>query len=195
MNWANIATLSRIAMIPVVAAVYVSGAPNAYMIAAVLFAIASLTDWLDGYLARKLNQATDFGAFLDPVADKLLVAVVLILLVSSYNSIWFVVPCAIIIARELLVSALREWMASRGLRDKVAVNFLGKLKTTAQMLALIALLASDPQVQGILWRLGYGLLYTSAALSIWSMIEYFLGARASLSRSGIQASALESEKP
>lgn len=177
MNWANIATCSRIAMIPVVVAFYLSDLPNNYWLAASAFALASLTDWLDGFLARKLDQTSEFGAFLDPVADKLLVVAILVLLVSSYNSIWFLIPCTIIIMRELLVSALREWMATRGARHVVAVVFLGKLKTTAQMAALVALLASTPDEPGLLWRLGYGLLYISALLSVWSLLDYFKAAK------------------
>jgi len=177
MNWANIATCSRIAMIPVVVALYLSDLPNNYWLAAGAFGLASITDWLDGFLARKLNQTSEFGAFLDPVADKLLVVAILVLLVSNYSSIWFLIPCTVIIMRELLVSALREWMATKGARNVVAVVFLGKLKTTAQMAALIALLATTPEETDLLWRLGYGLLYLSAFLSVWSLLDYFKAAK------------------
>ena len=110
---------------------------QAHLIAAAIFAIASLTDWLDGYLARKLDQATELGAFLDPVADKLLVVVVIMLvLLSAYPAL--LLPVAIIVVRELVISALREWTAAKGKR--VAVAFTGKLKATIQMIAIIALL-------------------------------------------------------
>ena len=152
--------------------------------AAAVFAIASLTDWLDGYIARKLRQTSEFGAFFDPVADKVLVVVVLVFLVSIYPSIWFVIPTCIIIAREVLVSALREWMASSNQRNIVAVVFMGKLKTTVQMIAIIVLIASDPTGEPLFWQFGFVLLYVSAILSLWSMLYYFKVAWTSLSTNG-----------
>ncbi len=175
MNSANLVTLSRIALIPVVIACYYSGLAQAHLIAAVIFIIASVTDWLDGYLARKLNQTSAFGAFLDPVADKLLVACILIMLTAVYESL--LLATAIIITRELLVSALREWMASQGERDVVKVAFIGKLKTTVQMIAISALLLVSATTPELLWQLGYWLIMLAALLSIWSMIEYFNKAR------------------
>jgi len=172
-NWANLVTYTRLVFIPIVVAVYFSGFQFSHLVAAVLFTLASVSDWLDGYLARKLNQTSEFGAFLDPVADKLLVAVVLILLVASYPNLWMIIPTAIIIARELMVSALREWMAVRNQRDRVAVAFSGKLKTTVQMIALIVLLVNEPANRDWFWQIGFGLLYVSAILSLWSMFEYF----------------------
>jgi len=171
MNWANIATISRVVLIPVIIYCYHLDTQSSHLIAAVLFSIASLTDWLDGYLARKLNQSSAFGAFLDPVADKLLVAIILIMLVSIYPALLF--AAAIIIAREILVSALREWMASRGLRDTVAVKFSGKLKTTVQMLAIITLLLANPNLPEWVLMLGYALIYIAAILSISSAAQYF----------------------
>ena len=144
---------------------------SSHLLAAILFSIASLTDWLDGFLARKLNQTSEFGAFLDPVADKLLVAIILIMLVSIYPPL--LLAAGIIIAREILVSALREWMAAKGFRDKVAVKFSGKLKTTVQMFAIIILLLANPNLPEWLLMLGYGLIYLAAVLSISSAMQYF----------------------
>src|SRR5690606_22744222 len=149
-----------------------SGLVYSHIFAALLFAIASITDWLDGFLARKLGQTSAFGAFLDPVADKLLVVMALVLLTANYPSPWFVVPVAIIIAREVFVSALREWMASRQLRDLVAVGYIGKVKTTVQMIAIIVLLVRTPEWPLPLLQIGYVLIYLSAALSLWSMGQY-----------------------
>ncbi len=174
MNWANTATISRVALIPVVIICYHLDTEFSHLLAAVLFSIASLTDWLDGFLARKLNQTSDFGAFLDPVADKLLVAIILIMLVSVYPPL--LLAAGVIIAREMLVSALREWMASKGHRDKVAVAFSGKLKTTVQMLAIITLLLANPALPEWVLLLGYGLIYLAAILSISSMAHYFRAA-------------------
>jgi len=172
MNIANLVTISRVLLVPVIVLVYYSAMPFSQLIAALLFTIASITDWLDGYLARKLNQSSAFGAFLDPVADKLLVVMALVLLTANYPGPWFVIPTAIIIAREVFVSALREWMASRNLRDMVAVGYIGKVKTTVQMLAIIVLLAYTPAWPAFVMFAGYFLLYLSAALSLWSMMIY-----------------------
>lgn len=174
MNWANFATVSRIALIPVVIICYHSDLEFSNYLAAALFAIASLTDWLDGFLARKLNQTSDFGAFLDPVADKILVAVILIMLVAVYPSL--LIATAVIITREIMVSALREWMASKGQRDTVAVAFSGKLKTTFQMVAIAAMLAASPSLPEWILQGGYILIGIAALLSIYSMIHYFKNA-------------------
>lgn len=176
MNLANTVTLIRIALVPIVVILYFAQFPNHYLWAAVVFTLASISDWLDGYLARKLNQTSEFGAFLDPVADKLLVALVLVLLVANYSTVWFILPVSLIIGREILVSALREWMASRGKRDVVAVAFAGKVKTTVQMIAIIILLASDPAGPAIYWQIGYLGIYLAAVLSLYSMVMYFRGA-------------------
>lgn len=176
MNLANFITIIRIALIPVVVALYFSAIPGHFLWSAAVFSVASFTDWLDGYVARKLNQQTEFGAFLDPVADKLLVALVLVLLVANYSTAWFILPVSIVVGREILVSALREWMASKGRRDAVAVVFAGKLKTTIQMIAIIILLASDPSGPALFWQTGYVFLYAAAILSLYSMYKYFRGA-------------------
>ncbi len=143
-------------------------------VATLIFFIACITDWFDGYLARKLHQITRFGAFLDPVADKVIVATALVLIVGYYHQIWITIPAIVMISREIIISALREWMAEIGSRTTVAVSHLGKVKTTAQMLAL----------GGLLWRydawmeyLSFVLLYIAAILTVWSMIQYLKAAR------------------
>lgn len=175
MNAANLVTLSRIALIPVVVALYYSSLASGQILATVVFIIASISDWLDGYLARKLKQTSEFGAFLDPVADKLLVVVVLILLVTVHASL--LTATAIIITREILVSALREWMAIRGKRAAVAVAFSGKLKTTVQMVAIGALLLVSDSTPALLWQFGFVLVNIAAILSLWSGFQYFQKAR------------------
>lgn len=179
MNIPNILTSMRVALIPILVLVYLLPFPGHYWFAGGIFALASVTDWLDGYLARKWNQSTPFGAFLDPVADKLLVAVALVLLTQHHQHLLITLPALVIISREILVSALREWMAEMGARGKVAVSSLGKWKTAAQMAALLILLAQPP---GLSWlnMLGYGLLLISAALTLWSMLQYLLAARSYL---------------
>ena len=183
MNWANLVSYSRILLIPVVVILFFAQFPGHQLWAALVFGIASFTDWLDGYLARRLNQTSAFGAFIDPVADKLLVSLVLVLLVANYSTVWFILPVSLIIGREILVSALREWMASRNQRDVVAVAFAGKVKTTVQMIAILVLLASDPSGPAIFWQLGYIGIYVAALLSLYSMGIYFKAAWDQLSRS------------
>lgn len=146
------------------------------MASALIFALAGITDWLDGYLARKLDQSTPFGAFLDPVADKLMVAIALVLLVERFGSWWFTIPAMIIIGREIVISALREWMAELGNRTSVAVSYVGKVKTTFQILAILVLLAAAPQRSGLLLDSGLLLLYISALLTLWSMMVYIRAA-------------------
>ncbi|MFM1897381.1 MAG: hypothetical protein RLZZ385_2455 [Pseudomonadota bacterium] len=181
MNWANFVTILRILLIPVVVVLYLSQFPGHLLWSAAVFGVASFSDWLDGYLARRLKQTSAFGAFLDPVADKLLVSLVLVLLVASYSSVWFILPVSLIIGREILVSALREWMASRNQRDVVAVAFAGKVKTTVQMIAILVLLASDPQGPAVFWQIGYVFIYLAAGLSLYSMAVYFKAAWRQLS--------------
>ncbi len=176
MNIANIVTCSRVLLIPVVIALYYSSIPHGAILAAIVFAIASLTDWLDGYLARKLKQTSPFGAFLDPVADKLLVVMALVLLTANFPSPWFVLPTAIIIAREVFVSALREWMANCNKRELVAVGHIGKVKTTVQMIAITILIGVEASTPAIFTQLGYVLIYVSAVFSLWSMISYLRAA-------------------
>ena len=165
-------TLMRIAFIPVFILLFYLPYSWVNEATAGIFALAAMTDWLDGYLARKLNQTSPFGAFLDPVADKLMVAVVLVFLVVSDPSPWMALPAAIIIGREITVSALREWMAEVGQGSHVAVNMIGKLKTSCQMLALVLLLYHDP-VNGLSVKMaGFVLLYLAVFLTLWSMVVY-----------------------
>ena len=144
---------------------------TANWVAAVIFAVAGITDWLDGFLARHWKQTSDFGAFLDPVADKLMVAVSLILLVKLNRT--FAFYAMIIIGREITISALREWMAQLGKRSSVAVANIGKLKTTAQMVAILLLLINSKKFYGIdLNFVGNILMFVASVLTIWSMLYY-----------------------
>ncbi|MDC3332930.1 CDP-diacylglycerol--glycerol-3-phosphate 3-phosphatidyltransferase [bacterium] len=176
MNIPNAITLFRVALIPVFVLVFYLPYHWSFFASAIIFAFAGATDWLDGYLARKLDQGTAFGAFLDPVADKLMVAIALVLLVERFSLWWFTIPAMIIIGREIVISALREWMAELGSRSSVAVSFLGKIKTTAQIAAIIALLATDSSSSDPLYMAGLVLLYVAAILTIWSMVIYLKAA-------------------
>ncbi len=141
------------------------------ILAALIFAIAGITDWLDGFLARYLKQTSDFGAFLDPVADKLMVAVAFILLVKLDRTL--ALYAMIIIGREITISALREWMAQMGKRGSVAVAYIGKLKTAVQMVAIFLLLLQPPKMYGIDFDLlGNLLMFIASILTIWSMFYY-----------------------
>jgi len=171
MNIPNLLTVMRVALIPVLVLLFLLPFKWSYLAASAVFALASVTDWLDGYLARKLEQSTPLGAFLDPVADKLLVATALVLLAQQHHNLYLTLPALIIICREIVVSALREWMAELGKRNKVAVSSLGKWKTAAQMVALLILLANPPELTP--WVVsGYVLLNFSAVLTLWSMLIY-----------------------
>ncbi|HWV16644.1 MAG TPA: CDP-diacylglycerol--glycerol-3-phosphate 3-phosphatidyltransferase [Cellvibrio sp.] len=173
MTLANQLTLLRIIFIPLFVVIFYLPFKWAHLSCAVLFTLAAITDWLDGYVARKYNQSTSFGAFLDPVADKLMVAIALLLLVSiHHDSAWFVSAAAVIVGREIVISALREWMAEIGQRASVAVSFIGKVKTTLQMVAIIVLLAD----MEILYGVGYVALGGAAFLTLWSMILYLRAA-------------------
>lgn len=175
-NIPNLLTLLRIVLIPLVVLVYYLPTDHAGPISAILFAIAGITDWFDGYLARRLNQMSNFGAFLDPVADKLMVAAALIVIVDQYNNLWLVLAALIIIGREITISALREWMAEIGQSGKVKVSFLGKIKTTAQMFALFFLLYNEPLLGLPSVAIGLVLIAIAAVLTLWSMVEYGLAA-------------------
>lgn len=168
----NIITSIRIILIPVLVVVYYLPMHWHYLAAAAIFTLAAITDWLDGYLARRLEQMTAFGAFLDPVADKLIVAVALVMLVESHANTWLTIPALVIVGREIVVSALREWMAEMGKQATMAVSFVGKVKTTFQMIALIFLLANEPDLEKPFVILSYALLYAAAALTLWSMYLY-----------------------
>lgn len=176
LNIPNSLTLARIFAIPLVVVLYYSSLENAAIISAIVFAIAGFTDWFDGYLARKLNQTSRFGAFLDPVADKLMVAVVLVLVVDQFGGFWMTVAACVIIGREITISALREWMAEVGQRKKVAVSYLGKVKTTVQMFALFFILYDAPLLGIPCDKVGFWLLIVAAILTIWSMVNYLKAA-------------------
>ena len=171
----NIITIVRVLLIPVFVIVYFLDWKWAHQAGAFIFWLAAITDWFDGYLARKLEQTTAFGAFLDPVADKLIVAAALLLITHSYASVWITMPAILLMSREVYISALREWMGQKGKQDLVKVSLTGKAKTMAQMLALIGLLSELEYFMGvqIYWvSLGYILLYFAAVLSFWSMVVY-----------------------
>ena len=160
-------------MIPVLVLVfYLLPMDVRYLAAAFVFSIASLTDWLDGYLARSMGQTTPFGAFLDPVADKLLVAVALILLVEVHASALLAIPALVIVGREIVVSALREWMSQYSNLGGVKVSMIAKVKTGFQMTAIIVLLSQPPSLDNLLVILGFLLLYVAAGLTLYSMAPY-----------------------
>lgn len=173
----NKLTLARIAVLPVFIVVFylpLFGLNN--YVLTVLYFFAALTDWFDGYLARKLQQQSEFGAFLDPVADKLLVAVVLVLLASKHGNIFITLASAIIIGREITISALREWMANIGKKTTVAVSVIGKFKTAAQMLAIGFLLYEEPIGGFDIMATGISLLVIAALFTLWSMLMYLKAA-------------------
>ena len=181
MNLPTKLTLLRIVMIPVFILLFyipLFGINN-YLLTG-LFILAGLTDWFDGYLARRLKMQSEFGAFLDPVADKLMVSMILVLLVSAHPGWLLALPATIIIGRELTISAVREWMANVGERTKVAVSIIGKFKTTAQMVAIGFLLFEEPIGDFPTLQIGYVLLYLSAVLTLWSMFLYLQAAWPSL---------------
>jgi len=169
-------TLGRVAVIPVVLGLFYVDWKHARQAAALLFVAAAITDWLDGWLARRWNQTSNFGAFLDPVADKLLVAVALVMLLRDHSTGLMGVLVAIIIGREITISALREWLAEMGERRRVAVNVVGKLKTVFQMTAISLMLWQLPIGPVPVYDLGYGLLFVAAALTLWSMVVYLRAA-------------------
>lgn len=183
LNLPTFLTFLRVGLIPVFVLLFYWPSDKSNMLAAIVFILAALTDLLDGYLARKLKQTTKFGAFLDPVADKIMVCTALVLVVEyfsvyAYNyfkgfNLFISLPAIVIISREILVSALREWMAEIGKRAKVAVSSIGKWKTTIQMLS----------IAGLVWRESNTMIYVSAGLlilatilTIWSMISYMIAA-------------------
>ena len=169
-------TLLRIALIPVFVGVFFLPFRGVNVVCTALFGLAALTDWLDGYLARRLDQTSAFGAFLDPVADKLMVAAALVLLVQAMPTPVMAVAAVIIIGREIAISALREWMAQIGNHGLVTVSMVGKLKTTAQMIAVLLLLYREPLGGFPTLEVGLGLLLVAAALTLWSMLHYLAAA-------------------
>ena len=176
MSLPNILTLFRIGLIPVFVLVFYLPFDWSNEAACIIFVVAAVTDWLDGFLARKLQQISKLGAFLDPVADKLMVAVVLVLLVERNPGILLTLPAAVIIGREIAVSALREWMAELGARSRVAVSIYGKIKTIAQMVALPLLIYHDALYGLPVYGVGLVLLYLAAVLTLASMCQYLVSA-------------------
>ncbi len=178
-NLPNILTLLRVILIPVFVGLFYYPSSSSNMFAAIVFVVAALTDLLDGYLARRLKQTTKFGAFLDPVADKIMVCTALVLIVEYYSvhvgeffphiNLLVTIPAMVIIAREIVVSALREWMAEIGQRAQVAVNWVGKWKTTIQMTAIALLVWRYNEV---MIYASLGLLAVATILTIWSMVMY-----------------------
>ncbi len=179
-NIPNFLTLLRIFLIPVFVVVFYLPWEWANQACALVFTLAGVTDWLDGYLARRLNQVSSMGAFLDPVADKLMVATALILLVQADPRPALAVPALIIIGREITISALREWMAELGARAKVAVSVIGKIKTAVQIVAIIMLIFRKDLFGLPIYTIGYVLLYVAAILTLWSMLVYLRAAWPSL---------------
>ncbi len=188
-NAPNLLTLLRIVLIPMFVVVYFLPYSWANEVTTALFIVAGITDWLDGYLARKLGQYSSFGAFLDPVADKLMVAAALIVLLADpriqaqvFDARLFTVVVIVILGREIAVSALREWMAEIGKRKSVAVSVVGKFKTASQMLATGFLLWREPLAGLPILQIGEGLLYMAAGLTLWSMLVYLRAAWPILTR-------------
>ena len=178
----NQITLFRIILIPVFLVVFYLPISWNHFGAFCVFWLASVSDALDGYLARKLNQSSAFGAFIDPVADKLMVVAALVMIVDDYQSWWVSIPAILMIAREVFVSALREFMSSRGKRDLIAVSTLGKYKTAAQMLGIMGLIwRPDYDIPLILFSfpheilmfLAYAFFAIATVLTFWSMVSYF----------------------
>lgn len=181
----TILTLLRIALIPVLVLVFYLPYRWTNFAAAGIFALAGVTDWLDGYIARRFEMNSAFGAFLDPVADKLMVAVALFLIVQGHPTPWMAIWAAIIVGREIAVSALREWMAEIGQRARVKVAWVGKFKTVVQMVALLCLLYSVtperpqrplPWMGELVFHVGDWLLAVAALLTLWSGLKYLRAA-------------------
>ncbi|MCP4188625.1 MAG: CDP-diacylglycerol--glycerol-3-phosphate 3-phosphatidyltransferase [Gammaproteobacteria bacterium] len=183
-NLPNSLTAFRIAIIPVLVIMYLFGSwPMRNEWLTVVFVVAAITDWLDGYLARKMNLSSPFGAFLDPVADKLIVSTALVLLVSdatildrAFSSVLFIISVAVIIGREIVISALREVMADMGKRGEVAVDKTGKYKTAFQLISISMLLYAQPLFGLPVFKIGEALLYLAVGLTLWSMWVYLSAA-------------------
>ncbi|EKF9792991.1 CDP-diacylglycerol--glycerol-3-phosphate 3-phosphatidyltransferase [Vibrio cholerae] len=173
-NIPNLLSLLRLFLIPVFVVTFYLPFEWAPFVTAMVFWVAGFTDWLDGMLARKLGQTSRFGAFIDPVADKVLVATALILITEHYHSIWITIPAVTMIAREIIISALREWMAEIGKRASVAVSWVGKVKTLTQMFALWVLIWRYDD--WMIW-LGYISIYVATVLTYWSMVQYLAAAK------------------
>lgn len=184
LNLPNILTWIRIATIPVFVYCFFSDIDYARPIAGLLFGFAAITDLLDGYAARKLGLTSKFGAFLDPVADKLMVTIALVLLVQGDPRVTVAMIAVVIIGREITVSALREWMASVGERAQVAVSWMGKMKTTFQMFGIAFMVYELPILGVPIYVTGYWLLIIASVMTLWSMIAYLRAAWPTLNAEG-----------
>ena len=172
----NLLTYFRIIAIPLVVVIYYLPFSWAGQASGIVFGLAAVTDWFDGYLARRLNQTSRFGAFLDPVADKLIVTTALVVLVQNDPTVILMVVAAIIIGREITVSALREWMSELGARARVKVTFFAKWKTTVQMFGIGFMLYQEPSFGLPVYQIGMILLIAAAGLTLWSMADYLRSA-------------------
>ncbi|MYB34858.1 MAG: CDP-diacylglycerol--glycerol-3-phosphate 3-phosphatidyltransferase [Gammaproteobacteria bacterium] len=183
LNLPNSLTLFRIGLVPILVIAYFLDIPYREMVLAGIFLLAAITDWLDGFLARMLGAVSDLGSFLDPVADKLIVACVLVLLASDpdilaqvvHPAVFSVAVC-VIIGREIAISALREWMSELGSRGVVSVSMMGKLKTMFQMISIVLLLYAEPVNDMPVFRIGEMIFYLTAILTLWSMWIYLKSA-------------------
>lgn len=182
LNLANAITGIRILAIPLCVLLFLLPLSWSRNAAALVFAVAAISDFVDGYVARKFNQMTAFGAFLDPVADKLIVAVALVLLVFSEQNWMMTIVAVIIIGREITVSALREWMANQQASSHVAVSMVGKVKTTFQLIGLSFMLWGEPLWGYDVHEMGFAALLIAAAMTLWSMWVYLSAAWPVLSR-------------
>ena len=172
----NALTLVRIALLPIIVVAFYLPQDWARTLCAAVFALAGATDWLDGYIARKLGQTSSFGSFLDPVADKVIVAVSLILLAADHKNMVLTICTLVIISREIIISALREWMAELGQRQIVSVSWIGKIKTALQMLAIFLLLYQLPVAGYPVYQYGLYALIAAAMLTLYSMCLYLYAA-------------------
>ncbi|UAJ64791.1 CDP-diacylglycerol--glycerol-3-phosphate 3-phosphatidyltransferase [Candidatus Schneideria nysicola] len=163
-------TLIRIVMIPFFVLAFYLPVEWSSIACVLLFGIAAITDWFDGFLARRWKQITRFGTFLDPVADKIMMAMAFTLVIEEFHSWWITLPSTFMIAREIIISALREWMAEIGKRDNISVSCIGKIKTSIQMFSAIALLYRSEKY---IILIGTITLYIAALLALWSMWNYF----------------------
>ena len=183
-NLPNGLTIARILMVPLMVIAFYLPFRGTNLIAAAMFTIAAITDWLDGYLARRYQQTSDFGAFLDPVADKLAVTVALFLIVQWHHTVPIALLSAVIVGREITISALREWMAQMGAHGLVKVAGLGKLKTIVQMTAISLLIFREPLLGLPMFLIGEWLLGVAAALTLWSGADYLRAAWPTMRKRG-----------
>lgn len=190
----TILTLFRIALVPVLVVFFYLPYGWANIASVVVFIFAALTDWADGFIARKFHLSSAFGAFLDPVADKLMVATALVLLVQQTPTVVFALAAAVIIGREIVISALREWMAKMGESGRVKVSAVGKVKTIFQMVAIIFLLFNENLWNIPIELIGQLLLYIAAALTLWSMWVYLHSAWPIMSSHSASTASIEAAK-